>query len=105
MFEKHFKHSLLEEDVAETECFSNSIGGKQAADTIWSILGRGLSNRSTAGASFTLCKVHMGPRKHKQTCSQAHSWESVGTRILDPFIWSENQILFDHIFICNCLID
>ncbi len=55
-----------------------------------------LSNRSTAGASFTLWKVQMGPREHEQmqTCSQAHthmhtqkrhkrhSWETVGTRIL-----------------------
>lgn len=39
------------------------------ADTIWSILGRDMSNRSTAGASFTLWKVQMGPQE--PTCSQA----------------------------------
>lgn len=67
---------LFQQDRAAHLClFFHSIGGKQTADTIWSILGKDLSNRSTAGASFTLWKVQMGlhEQEHRCKCAKTHT--------------------------------
>ena len=87
--------------------FFNSIGGKQTAHTIRSILGRALSHRSTAGASLPSGKFRWD---HKSTsrCERAHthkrhSWKTVRTNILDP-LFGRSQITqktFHYLCLCH----